>query len=186
MGALLTVSPTAFGRAECTERQLNISETNCSDRGMIHYDCYQNADGGFSSVCCEVGAPCDTGGGIVFHFESDGELPEDDDRGEPVDPPPSPHDEDELVDEEPGFSDDDGDITGADDGDTGDDGFDTGDADDTSADDDHTQADGDLDTEPEVSDTSAGCSTVGQAGGGLMALILGALLGLTRRQVRLS
>jgi hypothetical protein len=238
MAVLLSVSPAAFAARDCNEKEMAVASDFCNKGGLSVGSCSYHA-GKISGDCCtSSGESC-----VGYSLGTDGDiLPEDDYRGDPVDPPPSPHDADDLFDEEPGFSDDDGGIRGADDGDTGrdddddgdtgdgdtgrdddddgdtgdadtgdadtgDDGFDTGDADDTSADDedasaddddtsaddedasvddDDTQADGDVDTEPEVSDTSAGCSTVGQAGGGLMALILGALLGLTRRQVRWS
>lgn len=271
MAVLLSVSPAAFAIEPCDEDQMGAAEAACEeDFGYLVLSCGVTSSGSVVAECCPFGH-CYPGEHIVsVDLDSHEELAEDDYRGDPVDPPPSPHDAVDLIDEEPGFSDDDGDIRGADDGDTdpderleigaccvdlaciddltedecqyeelgawfasmdcadtvtecaavdpgppadadelvdeepgfsdddddgdtGDDGFDTGDADDTSTDDedasvddDDTQSDGDVDTGPEVSDTSAGCSTVGQAGGGLMALILGALLGLTRRQVRLS
>jgi len=65
---------------------------------------------------------------------------------------------------------------------------DTGDADGTSTDDDETPSVGGTDeaadAESNASKTGKGCSTVGQTHGGLVAVILGALMGLTRRQVR--
>jgi len=276
MAVLLSVSPAASARRNCNEEEQSTGAAACDSFrtgwGLDHCTVNNSGDDMFLRCCDPSGAICAEGGwpGDIWGIDEDTPI-DDDYRGEPTDPSSTPDDADELVDEEPGFSDDDGDIRGADDGDTdpderleigaccvdlaciddltedeceyeelgawfasmdcadtvtecaavdpdptgddedelvdeepgfsdddddgdtGDDGFDIGDADDTSTDDedasvddDDTQADGDVDTEPEVSDTSAGCSTVGQAGGGLMALILGALLGLTRRQVRWS
>jgi MYXO-CTERM domain-containing protein len=224
MAALLSVSPTAFAVIPCDEDQAASATAECDSWSTATTtffldSCGVSAGGDIAFECCTFGH-CD-GGLITGGVDSDGELAEDRELaedgypGDPVDPSSTPDDADELVDEEPGFSEDDGDTLGDDEGDTGrddsddgddegdtgyadagdmdtgDDGFDTGDADDTSADDedasaddDDTQSDGDVDTKLEASDTSAGCSTTGQGGGGLMALILGALLGLTRRQVR--
>jgi hypothetical protein len=288
MAGLLAVSPVAFAAPACDEEQTASATSECetgstADTTYFLDWCSVSAGGDVSFECCTFGH-C-YGGMIAGGSDSDGEVLEDDYRGEPTDPSSTPDDADERVDEEAGLSDDDGDIRGTGDGDTdpdegleigaccvdlgciddltedeceyeelgawfasmdcadtvtecaavdpdpsgdedelvdeepglsdddgdtgrddddtgdadigdpdtGDDGSDTGHADDTSADDedasvddDDTQADGAVDTESEESDTSAGCSTVGQAGGGLMALILGAFLGLTRRQVRRS
>jgi len=114
MAVLLSVSPAAFAVRDCNEDETVRAGDYCFGEGGTLGSCAAHADGSLEVTCDDVPG----GGTITVYLESDGELPEDDYRGEPTDTSTSPGAADELVDEELGLSDDDGGIRGADDGDT--------------------------------------------------------------------
>ena len=115
MAVLLSVSPAAFALADCDEEQTAAATAECDSHSTATTTYFLDwcgvADNGDVSFECCLFGHCYGGGIITGVLDSDGELPEDDDRGEPVEPPPSPDDADELLDDEFGFDDDDTDPT---------------------------------------------------------------------------
>jgi hypothetical protein len=116
MAVLLSVSPSAFAMRPCNEAETSTASDSCHSLGggWSLGGCSATNDGSILSVeCCPYGGGDCVYGDIYPYIvpDSDGELPEDDDRGDPVDPPPSPDDADELLDDEFGFEDEDTDPT---------------------------------------------------------------------------
>ena len=100
MAVLLSVSPAAFAVRDCNEEETETADAYCWDGGGALTGCSAHEDGSLE-------VECDGDGVIVtVYLEPGGELPEDDDRGDPVDPPPSPDDADDLIDDEVGLGED--------------------------------------------------------------------------------